>query len=95
MYCDKGQQNLCLGYYDKSRVIYDNLGLQKTRNYALLMHHIGWVYQLNSKYSTAREYYSKAREILDSLGLQKTRLYLNLMRNIESCPDKPDGYQYY
>ncbi len=95
MYCDKGQKNLCLEYYDKSRVIYENLGLQKTRNYAMLMNHIGWVYQLNSKYSTAREYYSKAREILDSLGLQKTRLYLNLMRNIESCPDKPDGYQYY
>lgn len=71
-----------LYYYNRSKEIGEELGLEKTRNYAYLMRSIGRVHEEKKDWGKTLDYYNQSKAIIEDLGLDETRDYARLIGNI-------------
>lgn len=81
VYWKKGDLDVALGYYKKSRVIMEKLGLQNTAGYAVLVINIGIIYWDKGELDRALIEYNHSKEIQERLGQQVSTTYATLMMN--------------
>ena len=71
-----------LAHYLKSLRIYDSLGMENTKGYAINLNNIGNVYDLISEYDRALDFYQRSLSIKESLGMENSKGYAMSLNNI-------------
>ncbi|OFY66768.1 MAG: hypothetical protein A3H98_12195 [Bacteroidetes bacterium RIFCSPLOWO2_02_FULL_36_8] len=71
-----------LDNYLKSLRIYESLGMEKSKEYAIILNNIGIVYELISEYDRALEFYQRSLRIKESLGMGNSKDYAMSLGNI-------------
>jgi tetratricopeptide (TPR) repeat protein len=82
VYDEKGDFDKTLEYYNKSKEIYENLKMQTTKDYAMIMMNTGNGYHQKDELDKALEYYNKSKDVYDTLSMENTDSYAMVMLNI-------------